>query len=333
MTQTEPPVPVSGHPLSAREAGTPPRAVWARTAVPPRAGAGLKGSHVADILADPGPVAFFEVHAENYMGAGGPPHAALSAIRERFPLSVHGVGLSIGASHPLDAGHVARLKAVVERYEPGLVSEHLAWSSHGTNDGGGAFLNDLLPVPYTRAVLDRVCEHVEALQEALGRTILLENPSSYLAFEASTMVETDFIAAIARRTGCGLLLDINNVFVSATNQQTSAWDYLDAFPLDAVGEIHLAGHAEDRDDEGDILLIDAHDRPVADPVWTLYRHVIERAGPRPTLVEWDNDVPEWNVLKREAALADAILAGRPAASGRGGATDARASRERADALA
>ena len=296
------------HPLTpspARDAG--PSAFPAPRAVPSLAGAGLKGTHVPAILADPEPVAFFEVHAENYMGAGGPPHAALAAVRDRFPISVHGVGLSIGAAHPLDREHLARFKAVVERYEPGLVSEHLAWSSHGTNDGGGVFLNDLLPVPYTDEVLARVCDHIDEVQEALGRPMLLENPSTYVAFEASTMSETDFIRAIARRTGCGLLLDINNVFVSATNQQYSPWDYLDAFPLESVGEIHLAGHAEDEDDEGEILLIDAHDRPVADPVWALYRHIVGRIGPRPTLVEWDNDVPEWDILKREARLADAIL--------------------------
>ena len=274
--------------------------------VPARAGAGLKVSHVPAILADEESVTFFEVHAENYMGAGGAPHAALGAIRERFPLSVHGVGLSIGAAHPLDREHLARLKTVVDRYDPGLVSEHLAWSSH-QDEHATTFLNDLLPVPYTEDVLARVCDHIDEVQETLRRPILLENPSTYVAFEQTTMEETDFIRCIAQRTGCGLLLDINNVFVSATNQRTSPWAYLDAFPLEHVGEIHLAGHAEDEDDEGEILLIDAHDRPVADPVWALYRYVIGKVGPRPTLVEWDNDVPDWSMLKREAALADAIL--------------------------
>ena len=280
--------------------------------IAPSAGAGLKGEHVGDILADDdSPVGFFEVHAENYMGAGGPPHAALTAIRERFPISVHGVGMSIGGEAPLDEVHLARFKAVVDRYEPGLVSEHLAWSSH-TDERRAMFLNDLLPVPYTKAVLDRVCDHIDRMQEVLKRQMLLENPSTYVAFADSEMDETDFIRAIAERTGCGLLLDINNVFVSATNQNYSAWDYLDAFPLEHVGELHLAGHAEDRDDEGAPLLIDAHDRPVADPVWTLYHHVLDRIGPRPTLVEWDNDVPEWSVLKREAVLAEAILRERTA---------------------
>ena len=240
------------------------------------------------------------------MGAGGPPHAALTAIRERFPISVHGVGMSIGAQQPLDEAHLARFKAVVDRYEPGLVSEHLAWSSHA-DERRAMFLNDLLPVPYTQAVLDRVCDHIDRMQEVLGRRILLENPSTYVAFEESEMEEVDFIRAIAERTGCGLLMDVNNVFVSATNQAYSPWQYLDAFPLEHVGEVHLAGHAEDTDDEGEPLLIDAHDRPVADPVWALYHYVLDRVGARPTLVEWDNAVPEWTVLKREAALADAIL--------------------------
>ena len=299
-------LPTADGPLAGPSGSRPDPSHRVPRAVPSRAGAGLKGSHVPAILADDEPVAFFEVHAENYMGAGGAPHAALRAIRERFPLSVHGVGLSIGAAHPLDAEHLERLARVVELYDPGLVSEHLAWSSH-QDENATTFLNDLLPVPYTDAVLARVCDHVDEVQERLGRPMLLENPSTYVAFEQSTMEETDFIAAIARRTGCGLLLDVNNVFVSATNQRTSPWAYLDAFPLEHVGEIHLAGHAEDQDDEGEVLLIDAHDRPVADPVWALYRHVIGRIGPRPTLVEWDNDVPDWAILKREARLADAIL--------------------------
>lgn len=291
---------------------TPLTSFHVPSAVPPGVGAGFKGEHLAAILASPDtPVAFFEVHAENYMGAGGPPHAQLRAIRERYPLTVHGVGMSIGSPHPLDEEHLARFAAVVRRYDPGIVSEHLAWSSH--DEGANRrFLNDLLPVPYTRATLDRVAEHVDRMQEALGRPMLLENPSTYVAFERSEMSETDFIAEVARRTGCGLLLDLNNVFVTSTNQRTSPWAYLDAFPLGAVGEIHLAGHAEDEDDEGDVLLIDAHDRPVADPVWALYRHVIGRTGPLPTLVEWDNDVPDWPVLEREAALADAILRDAPA---------------------
>lgn len=300
-----------------------PSPVAAGLTVPVRAGASFKGEHLDAILASPEtPVGFFEVHAENYMGAGGPPHAALRALRERFPLSVHGVGMSIGSPGDLDGDHLARFAEVVRRYEPGLVSEHLAWATHdeGTNR---TFLNDLLPVPYTRATLKRVVEHVDRMQDALGRTVLLENPATYLAFERSEMTELEFIAAVARHAGCGLLLDVNNVFVSCTNGRSSPWEYLDAFPLALVGEVHLAGHAEDVDDEGRVLLIDAHDRPVADPVWALYRAVIERAGPIPTLIEWDNDVPDWSVLEREAALADDILgAGDDATRGdrRGGGT-------------
>ena len=268
----------------------------------PRAGAGLKSEHVSDILADKDCVGFFEVHAENYMGRGGAPHAALALIRNRFPISVHGVGLSIGGAGRLDAGHLQRLAAVVERYEPVLVSEHLAWSTHDET-----YYNDLLPVPYTDEVLNRVVDHIDEVQEMLGRQMLLENPSTYVSFEHSTMSELDFITAVAKRSGCGLLLDINNVFVSATNHNFSPETYLDRFPLALVREIHLAGHAVETDDNGAPLLIDAHDRPVADEVWALYDRVIESTGPVATLIEWDNDVPDWNILKSEARAADQIL--------------------------
>ena len=270
--------------------------------LPPRAGAGLKAEHIDAILADDYRIGFLEVHAENYMGDGGPAHRALAAIRAEFPLSVHGVGLSIGSQSGIDPDHLDRLARVVERYQPGMVSEHLAWSSH---DAG--YYNDLLPLPYNRQTLDRVVSHIVQVQDRLKRPILLENPSTYVAFEQSTMSETDFIREIARRAGCGLLLDVNNVFVSATNHGWKPMQYLRDFPLELVEEIHLAGHAEDTDDEGDMLLIDAHDRPVADAVWKLYEVVISQAGPLPTLVEWDNDVPDWPVLRREAMLADAIL--------------------------
>ncbi|MEQ8482600.1 MAG: DUF692 domain-containing protein [Hoeflea sp.] len=270
--------------------------------LPPRAGAGLKTGHIDAILSDDYRIGFLEVHAENYMGDGGPAHRALSAIRAEFPLSVHGVGLSIGSETGIDPDHLDRLARVVERYEPGMVSEHLAWSSH---DAG--YFNDLLPLPYNQATLDRVAGHIGQVQDSLKRPILLENPSTYVAFEQSTMSETDFIRDIARKSGCGLLLDINNVFVSATNHGWKPLQYLRDFPLELVEEIHLAGHAEDTDDEGDLLLIDAHDRPVADPVWKLYEIVISQAGPLPTLIEWDNDVPEWPVLRHEAMLAEAIL--------------------------
>lgn len=276
---------------------------FAPSKIPARAGAGLKATHIDAILGDDYRIGFLEVHAENYMGAGGAPHRALTAIRNQFPLSVHGVGLSIGSEKGIDARHVDRLKAVVERYEPGLVSEHLAWSTHDNS-----YYNDLLPVPYDEATLQRVVDHIDLVQERLGRKILLENPSTYLQFEQSTMSETDFVREIARRTGCGMLLDINNVFVSATNQKYKPLTYLSEFPLELVEEIHLAGHAPDTDDEGEPLLIDAHDRPVDNEVWKLYDIVIGQIGPTPTLIEWDNEVPEWPILRREAMLADDILA-------------------------
>jgi uncharacterized protein (UPF0276 family) len=269
------------------------------------AGTSFKPEHLADILAE-GPVrGFFEIHAENYMGAGGPPHAALARIRTDHPLSLHGVCMSIGGPQPLDEGHLARFKALVDRYEPALVSEHLAWSTHV-----GTFFNDLLPLPYTPATLSRVCDHVEQMQEAIGRPILLENPSTYVLFEQSSLSETQFLTEVVRRSGCGLLLDVNNVFVSATNHGYPALDYLADFPLSAVGEVHLAGHAEQTDDEGDLLLIDSHDGPVADVVWRLFEIVVERCGPVPTLVEWDSEIPAWPILKAEAAAAQAILDGR-----------------------
>ncbi|MGB8816498.1 MAG: DUF692 domain-containing protein [Rhizobiaceae bacterium] len=268
----------------------------------PRAGAGFKAEHLAAILAEPQDVSFFEVHAENYMGKGGTPHAQLDRLRQDFALSVHGVGMSIGAHGPLDTLHLARFKAIVDRWEPALISEHLAWSTHDD-----IYYNDLLPPPYTAETLQRVCEHIDQFQSYIGRPILLENPSTYLLFEHSDMEEADFIRQIARRTGCGLLLDVNNVFVSATNHNYSPEHYLDMFPLENVGEIHLAGHATEQDSHGNPLLIDAHDRPVADGVWDLYRRVLSLTGPVPTLIEWDNDIPQWPVLVAEMAAANAIL--------------------------
>lgn len=270
--------------------------------LPPRAGAGFKAQHADAILADTYQIGFLEVHAENYMGDGGHPHRILSQMRETFPLSIHGVGMSIGSPEGLDPEHLLRLKAVVDRYQPAMVSEHLAWSTHD-----GHFYNDLLPVPYDAATLARVCDHIDQVQNTLARQILLENPSTYVAFEGQTMSETDFIAAIASRTGCGLLLDINNVHVSAANQGYDALTYLADFPLSQVQEIHLAGHAPDTDDAGLPLLIDSHDRPVDDVVWQLYETVLAITGPLPTLIEWDNDVPDWPVLRHEALMAEALL--------------------------
>jgi uncharacterized protein (UPF0276 family) len=254
------------------------------------------------ILADERRDRFFEVHAENYMGAGGPPHAALNRIRQDYPVSLHGVCMSIGGPQPLDQAHLQRFKALVERYEPALVSEHLAWSTHGTT-----YFNDLLPLPYTTATVTRVADHIDQVQEAVGRQLLLENPSTYLIFPESTMSETSFIAELVRRTGCGLLLDISNVFVSAANHGFAALDYLADFALEHVSEIHLAGHARQADDEGELLLIDSHDCPVADAVWKLFDVVISQCGPIPTLIEWDSDLPEWARLKAEADAAQTII--------------------------
>ena len=270
--------------------------------LPRHAGVGFKPEHFSAINAAAQPIGFFEVHAENYMGDGGPPHAQLSRLRQDYAVSIHGVGLSIGSMQPLDQDHLARLKIVCDRYEPESFSEHLAWSTHDTT-----FLNDLLPLPYTEATLAQVCAHVDQVQTILGRQMLLENPATYLLFEESTIEETEFLAEVARRTGCGLLLDVNNVFVAATNHQMDASAYLKRFPVQWVREIHLSGHSETIDDAGAPLLIDSHDTPVKDPVWALYADLIGRIGPVASLVEWDNDVPEWPVLRAEAEAADAIL--------------------------
>ncbi len=270
--------------------------------LPPRPGVGYKPQHFAALVEHPEPVAWLEIHAENYMGEGGRALAQLRHLAERFPISVHGVGLSIGGEGRLDAEHLARLKHLCGWLKPASFSEHLAWSTHE-----GAYLNDLLPLPYTEATLACVADHIDEVQEVLGRRMLLENPSTYVAFTETAMGEVEFLAEIAGRTGCGLLLDVNNVYVSGTNQNYDPLGYLRDFPLDLVGEIHLGGHDEDRDDHGNRLLIDSHGAEVVDPVWALYAQVIARGGPRPTLIEWDNDVPDWPVLVAEAARAFAIL--------------------------
>lgn len=272
-------------------------------ALPPLPGVGYKPQHFSDILENPAPVGWLEVHAENYMGDGGRPLAQLRALSERFPISVHGVGLSIGGEDRLDPDHLARLKHLVSWLNPASFSEHLAWSTHDSH-----FLNDLLPLPYTKETLTRVADHIDQLQNAIGRPMLLENPSSYLAFEQSTMSETDFLRDVARLSGCGLLLDVNNVFVSATNLGYSPQGYIEDYPLDLVGEIHLGGHDEDHDDHGAPLLIDSHGREVADPVWTLLDLTLEKSGPKPLLIEWDTDVPDWPVLAAEAGRAASALA-------------------------
>ncbi|KQI68855.1 hypothetical protein AN189_08325 [Loktanella sp. 3ANDIMAR09] len=273
------------------------------TQLPEATGIGFKRTHFEALRQTPNQLGFIEVHAENYMGDGGPTHAQLTALRKDYALSVHGVGLSIGGAEPLNRDHLNRLKHLCDRYAPDSFSEHLAWSSHG-----GDFLNDLLPLPYDDATLDVVCDHIDQVQDRLGRRMLLENPSTYVTFETSTLAETDFLSQITARTGCGLLLDINNVFVSCTNHRTDPRAYLADFPLHAVGEIHLGGHDAEDLPSGP-LLIDAHGSPVADPVWTLYTETIMRIGPRPTLIEWDTDVPALSVLLDEADRADAILKG------------------------
>lgn len=266
------------------------------------AGVALKPQYYAEVLQGRPPLGFFEVHAENYMGAGGPPHRYLTEIRERYPLSLHGVGLSIGADRPLDQAHLQRLACLLRRYEPGLFSEHLAWSTHGS-----VFYNDLLPVPYTHETLRCVTEHIDQVQQLLGQPMLLENPSTYLIFEGSTLSESQFLAEVACRTGCGLLLDVNNLHIACTNHGWDPHRYLDDLPLERVGQIHLAGHAEDRDEYGARLLIDSHDRRVAEPVWGLYAAAIERIGPTPTLIEWDARLPPWAQLCSEAQRAEGIL--------------------------
>lgn len=270
--------------------------------LPPRSGLGLKTEHFREVLGAQPDIGFFEVHAENYMVAGGPFHHFLGLIREQYSLSLHGVGLSIGAEGPLDLQHLQRLAALIERYQPQSFSEHLAWSSHGP-----VFLNDLLPLAYDAPTLNRVCEHIDQVQSSLKRPMLLENPATYLAFQRSTIDEADFISEVIRRTGCGLLLDINNVYVSCINHQRDPLAYIDALPLHAVGEIHLAGFAEDTDSLGDRLLIDDHGAPIDNAVWALYRQVLERVGPIATLIERDNQLPAFSMLHAEARQADELL--------------------------
>jgi uncharacterized protein (UPF0276 family) len=268
----------------------------------PFVGTGLKPEHADDIFGGSRRVDFFEIHAENYMGAGGPPHHFLHRIRADYPVSVHAVGLSIGGVDALDREHLRRLKRLIDIYQPALFSEHLAWSTHE-----GFFLNDLLPLPYNDISLAHVCAHVNEVQEAIGMRMLLENPSTYVAFGATSMTEIEFLHAVAQRTGCGLLLDVNNVHVSAVNHGFDAAAYIDAFPMHQVGEFHLAGFAEDRDDSGTCLLIDDHGGPVSETVWDLYQRALARCI-APTLVEWDNNVPSFDTLATEAERSRALIA-------------------------
>lgn len=271
-------------------------------ALPARAGIGLKPQHFRDLLDTRPALGFLEIHAENYMVEGGPFHHYLGLIRERYALSVHGVGLSIGAEGPLDLAHLDRLATLLERYQPESFSEHLAWSTHG-----GRFFNDLLPLAYDENSLECVCRHIQQVQERLRRRLLLENPATYVEFASSGIDEAQFIAEVVARTGCGLLLDLNNLHVSCTNHHRDPRAYLAALPLHAVGEIHLAGFAEDRDAAGAPLLIDDHGAPVDEAVWTLYRETLARLGPLPTLIERDNAIPPLAELVDEAQRAAHLL--------------------------
>ncbi|MGH8502933.1 MAG: MNIO family bufferin maturase [Gammaproteobacteria bacterium] len=271
--------------------------------VPAAAGIGLKPAHYEALLAERPSVAFLEAHTENYMGAGGPPHRYLEALAELYPLSFHGVGLSLGGVAPLDRAHLVRWRELVARYSPVLVSEHVAWS-----DCEQFALHDLLPIPYTEEALKILCDHIDEMQMALGRKILIENPSGYLEFRQSAIPEPEFLMEAARRTGCGLLLDINNVYVSTQNRGEDVADWLVDIPGDLVGEIHLAGHTILKVEDQEIR-IDDHGSRVAPAVWALYRETVARIGRRPTLIEWDTDVPDIHVLLEEAARADQEAAG------------------------
>ena len=267
--------------------------------LPARAGLGLKPQHVAQILQERPALGFFEVHAENYLVDGGRYHQDLTAVRQHYALSIHGVGLSLGGEAPLCVNHLDRLRQLLDRYQPEAFSEHLAWSRHD-----GVFFNDLLPVPYTRARLQRVCDHIDQTQHHLGRTLLLENPSTYLRYADADFSETEFLRAVQQRTGCGLLLDVNNVYVSCINHGEDPWAYVRALPLQAVQQIHLAGFAEDLDADGQRLLIDHHGAPVAAAVWDLYQDSLQQLGRAvPTLIERDNHVPALSVLLAEARVA------------------------------
>jgi uncharacterized protein (UPF0276 family) len=266
------------------------------------AGLGLKPAHYAEARDCAAPGLWFEVHPENYLVDGGPRLAWLEAIRERHPVSLHGVALSLAADAAPDAAHLRRLRALVDRIEPVLVSEHLAWSAWR-----GAYHPDLLPFPRTGEALDRVCANVSAAQDALGRRLAIENPSHYLALDGHEWGEIDFLAELSRRTGCGLLLDVNNVFVSAANLGFAPAACVDAFPAEAVMEIHLAGHSRDPA-LGDRLLVDSHDSPVSEPVWALGERLVDRIGPRPVLIERDDRLPAFDELLAERTRAHALVA-------------------------
>ena len=274
-----------------------------KNSIPARAGVGLKAQHYADVLDTKPDIGWFEVHTENYMGDGGPPHRYLEAINALYPLSFHGVGLSLGSAERLDGDHLRKIRALVERYRPALVSEHLSWSI-----ADGAYLNDLLPLPYTQETFEVVCDNVARTQDLLGRAILIENPSTYLRIKESTIAEPDFMGMVADHTGCGILLDVNNVFVCASNHGFDPREYLANVASEYVGEVHLAGHHINVV-QGREIRIDDHGSHVIDAVWDLYRETTERIGPRPTLIEWDTRIPAFETLQSEARKADAVLTG------------------------
>jgi len=273
----------------------------ASSRVPAAAGIGLRFQHHQEVLRTQPTVAWLEVHTENYLG-GGPSAHTLERVRSSYPLSLHGVGLSLGSAQGLSLEHLLRVRDAVRRFEPGLVSEHLSWSTVG-----GAFLPDLLPLPMTEEALDVVCRHVDQAQTALGRRILVENPSTYLQYLHSTIAEWEFLAAVAHRTGCGILCDVNNIFVSASNHGWDARRYLRALPAAAVGEIHLAGHSVRSLPAGGSLRIDDHGSHVAPEVWQLYSEALDLFGAVPTLIEWDNNVPALEVLLTEAGKAARLM--------------------------
>jgi uncharacterized protein (UPF0276 family) len=270
--------------------------------VPDSTGIGLRPPHYQQILRERPRVGWFEVHSENYFGAGGQPLRYLERIRDAYPLSLHGVGLSLGSTGPLDNEHLRHLGDLISRIQPGLVSEHLSWGRVGSRH-----LNDLLPLPYTEEALDVVCDHIDEVQERLHRQILIENISSYIQFRHSTMPEGEFIAHVAGRTGCGILLDVNNLYVNGANNDIDHEAYLDALPVDAIREIHLAGH-----DRAGELLIDTHGARVAPAVWELYARALDRFGPVPTLIEWDTNIPPLEVLLEESSHASTLMRARHA---------------------
>jgi len=281
----------------------PPPTIGKASLIPAKAGIGLRFQHHQAVLDRRPEVAWMEVHTENYMG-GGMPLKYLDAIRRDTPISLHGVGLSLGSAEGIDRAHLERIRKVAERIEPGLMSEHIAW-----NVVGGTYLADLLPLPMTEEALDIVCRHVDQTQTYLGRRILVENPSTYLAFGNSIIPEWEFMAAVAARTGCGILCDVNNICVSAHNHGWDASAYIAALPTQAVGEIHLAGHSIKALPDGGTLRIDDHGSRVSEEVWSLYQEAIARFGAVPTLIEWDNDVPTLDVLLQEANHAAGFIAG------------------------